>query len=212
MTLPQSKESRRLFAGFLLIALPVAAVFAYRGTERPWTPACPTYRQYGDPNAPVILVEFSDFQCPACAAAVATMHQIRAQYGEKVHVYYKYLPWLQFHRWAKDAAFTAECAGKQQKFWEMHDLLFSKQIEWAQSEDAPKRFENFARSLKLNLPEFTQCLKDPATAAAIDADIQDAKDHWINSTPTFFVDGQRMVGQKQLQIFGISEIEKRTAS
>ena len=94
----------------------------------------------------------------------------------------------------------------------MHDLLFSKQREWAPSEDALNRFGAYARTLKVDLEKFDQCLRDPATASAISADLQDAKERWINSTPTFFVDGRRLVGAQQLRLFGLMAIEKRTAS
>lgn len=205
----KSRSSRRWAAGILLAAFPVAAAVVCRGLERPWAPACPSYRQLGGAGARVVVVEFSDFQCPHCAAAAGAAHEIEARFGSKVRFYYKYLPWTDMHRWAKDAALAAECAGKQGKFWPMHDLLFSRQGEWAPSDDAPGRFESYAGSLSLDLPAFGRCIRDPATAAAVQADIQDAKEHWVRSTPTFFVDGRRLVGAQQLRLFGLPEIARR---
>jgi protein-disulfide isomerase len=146
---------------------------------------------------------------------------MEADYGEKLHIVFKHRPWLESHQWAKASALSAECAGKQGKFWPMYDLLFSKQAEWGRPRgngnqpdqskplDVPKIFEGYAKSLGLDLKSYNQCVADPATFALIEADIKDAQDHFINSTPTFFVDGRRLVGGNQLKVLGTNAIERR---
>jgi protein-disulfide isomerase len=210
--LPKTSEARRWTLAIALAAVPAAAALFARGIETPWTPSCPDYRQSGAPDAKAVLVEFSDFQCPACGAAAPLVEQLKARFGPRLRVLYKHRPWFEFHRWAKDAALSAECAGRQGKFWEMHDVLFARQGEWAPSEDAPARIEGYARSLGVDVKALRACVKDPATLESIQADIRDAQEHWVNATPTFFVNGKRFVGGKQLKIFGALDIERSAGS
>lgn len=204
--MPRNRYSRSLLAGLVLAVVPAAAALVARGTEKPWTPSSPAFRQAGPADAPALLVEFADFQCPHCAFAAPIVRQIEKDYSGRVHIVFKYRP-LGF-KWSKESAAVAECAGKQGKFWEMYDLLFSKQAEWAGTEDAPKRFDGFAQKLKLDPTTFKQCIADPATSTAIQSDLKDAEDHWVNSTPTFFVNGQRIVGGERLRTIGVNSIER----
>ena len=217
-----TSQTRGLLAGILLAAVPAVAALVARKTEKPWIPQAPDYRHAGAPDAPAVLVEFGDFQCPPCGYAAPIVKKMESDYGEKLHVVFKHRPWLEMHKWAKASALAAECAGKQGKFWPMYDLLFSKQAEWSRppqaagnsaeredTRDVPKILEGYAQSMGLDMKAYRQCVADPATFALIEADVKDAQDHFINSTPTFFVDGRRLVGGNQLKVLGANEIERR---
>ena len=129
--------SRRLAASAVVIALCVVSVRLVRGSYKAYTPAAPAYRQTGPADASVILSEFSDFQCPGCAAAVETIKKLEEMHPGKIRVVYKHHPW-EFHRYAMSDAIFAECAGKQGKFWPVYDILFARQAEWASEKRGAK--------------------------------------------------------------------------
>lgn len=205
--LPKSRSARRLTAGAALAAGAVSSVLAVRGASPPWIPDAPAYRQKGPAQAKIVLVEFSDFQCPGCAAAVETVKRLEGLYGGHLRVVFKHRPWG-FHPWAKDAAAAAECAGRQGRFWELHDLIFLKQREWSASSAAPGLFAAYARSVGVEPSAFARCLQDPASAALVESDRREAEERWINATPTFFLNGRRLVNSLQLRTAGVREIER----
>lgn len=134
----------------------------------------------GSAQAKVTIVEFSDFQCPACRQAEAAIKQILADYPEDLRLVYRHLPLTQIHNQAMAAAELSESAAAAGKFWEMHDLLFERQDEWA------------ANAAKLD--EYRQEL-DIDTGGSytdkIDQDVSAARNLGINATPTFFVNGKK---------------------
>lgn len=149
----------------------------------------------GPENAPITIVEFSDFQCPFCSRGKATMDQVAQQYGDKVRIAFKHFP-LDFHRQAKPAAIAALAAGEQGKFWEMHDKLFDNQRALGE-EDIKK----YAQELGLDMAKFEEAIKRPDLAAKVDADIKQGKELGVTGTPTFFVNGKILKGAKPLQAF-----------
>lgn len=192
----RTKLSRRL-AGFALIAvLSAASVMIGRRNRKPFSPDAPDFRKLGPASAPVLIVEFSDFQCPACRVAEPPRRQLLSLYDGKVRFVFKDFP-LRMHKWARAGAFAAECAGRQGKFWPYHDVLYDRQDQWT-NEKADSFLEGYARELKLDLPAWQACLADPSVAAAVDADLKDGNDAWVGATPTFFVNGKRFVGARQL--------------
>lgn len=207
--MPGSREARRLAAGVAVAVFCVLCVLAARGAHRPWIPSAPAYRQRGLPDAKAVVVVFSDFQCPACATAVETLKRLESLYGDGLRVLYKHRPWEKFHPSALSAARAAECAGRQGKFWELHDHLYQNQSEWAHGDKADEFLARYARSIGLEPEAYARCLQDPAVTAAIRADMREADERWINSTPTFFINGRRFVGGRQLRIAGTAEIERR---
>ncbi|MEK7383124.1 MAG: thioredoxin domain-containing protein, partial [Elusimicrobiota bacterium] len=120
---------RRLAAFALVAALSAGSMLVARGARKPFSPAAPQYRQKGPANAKILIVEFSDFECPACRYAVKPLHELLALYEGKVRFVFKHFP-LRMHRWAPAAAIAAECAGRQGRFWEYHDRLYDRQEEW----------------------------------------------------------------------------------
>jgi protein-disulfide isomerase len=105
------------------------------------------------------------------------------------------------HQWARNGAVAAECAGRQGKFWPYHDRLYDRQDEWT-NEKADDFLLSYALAEHLDLKQWQACVADPATAAAVSADVKDGENAWVGSTPTFFVNGRRFVGGRQLAELG----------
>lgn len=142
---------------------------------------------HGDSNAPVVLVEFADYQCPYCQKVNPQIQQLKKEYGDNLTVIFKDFP-LPMHHSSEKAAEASRCAGQQGKFWEYHDVLFySKEIEV----DALKEH---ARVLKLDGDRFDTCLDSGAEAAAVKKDLDEAKSLGLTGTPSFFVNGHFFSG------------------
>lgn len=146
-----------------------------------------TAPRLGRDDAPVIVVEFSDFQCPACGHAEPTVRELRAEFGDRVQLQWRNLPLVEMHPDAHLAAEAAMAAGAQGRFWEMHDRLFADQRHLDRAS-----LERDAAAIGLDLPRFRYDLDTHAFAAAVDADAALATRLGVTGTPTFFVDGQRI--------------------
>ncbi|MFA5976454.1 MAG: thioredoxin domain-containing protein [Elusimicrobiota bacterium] len=148
----------------------------------------------GRPNAPVTILEFTDFQCPYCKRAQETLLRVEAAYPNQVKIVARQYP-LPFHNRAKAASEAALCAKEQGKFWEMREKLFEKQ----QLEDAD--FKRYAQELRLDGKKFDHCLTDHRMAARIDADVADGQRFGVRGTPHFFVNGQPINGAQPYEAF-----------
>jgi protein-disulfide isomerase len=184
----------------LVAALAVASALAAGRAHKPFSPAAPEFRKRGPADAKIQIVEFSDFQCPACRVAEPPLRQIFTVYAGKVRFIFKHYP-LRMHEWAKPAAVAAECAGRQGKFWEYHDRLYDKQDEWT-NDKAEDFLTGYAKDLKLDVPAWQACRQDPTATASYEADMKDGDNAWVGATPTFFINGRRFVGAKQLAELG----------
>jgi len=159
----------------------------------------------GNPDAPVVLVEWSDFECPYCGRhAVETAPQLDEQYvatGRVLHVF-RNLP-LSFHPEALPAAQAAYCAGQQDPalFWKMHDWLFANQAIWTGTEDAAAQFRDQAIALKVDADAFDACLVAPETQAVLDRDLAEASALQIAGTPSFYVNDWFLGGAYPIEAF-----------
>jgi protein-disulfide isomerase len=134
----------------------------------------------GKKNAPVVLVEFADYQCPYCQKVNPQIQQLKKEYGDALTVIYKDFP-LPMHHGSEKAAEASRCAGEQGKFWEYHDVLFySKQLE-------VDELKEHARVLKLDGDRFDACLDNGTEAGAVKSDLDEAKSLGLTGTPSFFV-------------------------
>jgi protein-disulfide isomerase len=149
----------------------------------------------GSPAAPVVLVEFSDFECPACKNNEAMVSRLLAEYGDKVRLVYKHLP-LPMHKHAFGAAQAAVCAGEQGNFWGMHDLLFEQ--AGGLSADA---LRGYAARLGLEAAAFDKCLESEESRAAVTRDSEEAGAAGIRSTPSFVLNGKLVVNPGSLPAF-----------
>lgn len=139
----------------------------------------------GDVKAPVTIVEFSDFQCPYCERAEDLLKGVLEKYKGKVRLVYKHFP-LSFHKHAMGASITAYCAGKQNKFWDMHDKLFENQSKLSDA-----LYPKLAKELKLNMSKYQTCVKDPATKKAVEKDVSYGESIHVSGTPSFFINGRQ---------------------
>jgi len=144
----------------------------------------------GSPDAKVTIIEYADFECPACAIySTEILKKLADEYKDNLRIVYRHFP-LPQHRKAPDAARTAESAGKQGKFWEMHDLLYEKQEEWSTSQNFKELFSEYTKSLDLDLTKYTDDLSSDSVSQKIKKDEADGYKLKINSTPTFYVNGK----------------------
>src|SRR5919199_1292196 len=149
----------------------------------------------GPSNAPVTIVEFSDFQCPYCRQAQGTLKQLMAAYEGKIKLVFRDFPLRSIHPQAQKAAEAAQCAAEQQKFWPYHDKLFASTS--LHMDDLRK----FAQELELNMEQFTSCLDSSKYAAGIDADMEAGQQAGVNATPTFFINGYPLSGAASYERF-----------
>lgn len=150
----------------------------------------------GPKDAPVTIVEFSDFQCPFCSRVIGTLKEVVRLYPQQVRLAFRDFPIASLHPKAQKAAEAARCAGEQGKFWEYHDLLFESQAQATTAD-----FKRFAGQLKLDASRFATCLDSGRHVGAVAADIQEGTRLGITGTPTFFINGRLVVGALPLETF-----------
>lgn len=146
-------------------------------------------------DAKVTVVEFGDYECPACAAAEPAFEQLRQEYqgDQNVKFVFRNFP-LPQHQKALASAAAAEAAGDQGKFWEMHDKLYQNQQAWTGAGDHVALFTQYAKDIGLDTAVFTQAWQQNGHAGEIKADQQDGETLGVNSTPTFFINGKKTNG------------------
>ncbi|MEM4389399.1 MAG: thioredoxin domain-containing protein [Candidatus Micrarchaeia archaeon] len=153
----------------------------------------------GEPSAPVVIVEYSDFQCPFCAEfwrAVLPAIQRDFLSTGKARFVYKHFPLENIHPLAVMAAEAAECAGEQGHFWEYHDLLFANQASLSEGS-----FIALAANLSLDMPRFTACLESRQKASIVAAHQSEGLANGVRGTPTFFINGRVVVGAQPYATF-----------
>jgi protein-disulfide isomerase len=149
----------------------------------------------GAKDAPVTIVEFTDFQCPYCKASEATLKQLRDKYGDKIRLVHMDFP-LPFHAHALDAAKAARCANDQGKFWQFHDSLFANQ-----SKLAPADLKAEAKTLGMNTTQFDACFDKAKYESQIKADQAVGEKVGVDGTPAFFIDGRPLTGAQPMPKF-----------
>lgn len=149
----------------------------------------------GPPDAPITIVEFSDYQCPFCARVNPTLERLMREYAGKIRIVFRDFP-LPSHPEAPKAAEAARCAGEQGQYWAMHDRLFANQQ--ALQVDALKAH---AAALGLDRARFDACLDSGRHAAAVQADLEAGRRLGVNSTPTLYVNGRPVAGAQPYEYF-----------
>ena len=155
----------------------------------------------GNPEAGATIIEYSDFQCPACALYYGLIKQLEIEFGSQLRLVFRNFPLTPLHPNAEIAAYAAEAVGQQNKFWEMHDLLFDNQPIWASSENPEEIFLNFATTLNLDLEKFQSDIKSDVVKDKVAEDIISARQNNLNSTPTFFINGVQIDNPKSYDKF-----------
>ncbi len=199
---------------FVLIIL-VVSVRHIRGTAS-LTQASENLKVKGPKDAPIHIVIYSDFQCPACKAAKAPLEDLRNQFVDSVNVEFRHYPLQRPHKWALAAATFAQCAAEQNKFWELHDRLFENQEIWSSSLDPLSLFAGMVQELGLDAQQFESCIRNPETLTQIQKEYSLGSKQGVQSTPTIFINGQMLIGAVQLKEKGpsiiIEELKKNHKS
>lgn len=146
----------------------------------------------GPKSAPVTVIEYSDFQCPACAAYFPILKGLEQKYGEKVAFVYRHYPLTTIHQYAQLAAQAATAASLQGKFWEMHDLLFERQNSWSKAGNVKQTMIDYANELKLDVAKFTTDLDSGPVKDRVSSDVNAGNAAGISSTPTFYLNGTKI--------------------
>lgn len=189
------------------------------GAAAPSAPSEPVFAEVdngnlpvkGNENAPVTIVEFSDFECPFCGQFYTqSLPQLLEEYVDtgKVKLYYRHLP-LSFHPQARPAALASECANEQGSFWEYHDVLFDNNATIGTA--TTDTYVGYATELGLNGDQFRTCLESEKYAENVDGDTTAAGAAGASGTPTFYINGQQLVGAQPFASFKAvidAELEK----
>lgn len=173
----------------------------------------PTDQVFGNQNSKVTLIEYGDFQCPACAQYEPIVQKVRQDYADKIVFVYRHFP-LSQHKNAKITAYASEAAGKQDKFWEMHDMLYAGQNEWANlsNDKAKEVLTGYAGSIGLDLNSFADQMDSSEIKNKVDADSQSGLKAGVNATPTFILNGKRIQPRGYDEFKQLIEQELSTAA
>ncbi|MFQ5587746.1 MAG: DsbA family protein [Nitrospiria bacterium] len=155
----------------------------------------------GSPAAKVTLVEYSDFQCPACGSYFSIVKRLHREFKDELRFVYRHFPLAHIHSNANLAARATEAAGKQGRFWEMHDMLFEHQTAWSSLGNAEHLFLDYAKKIDLDLALFREDLDSKAVRRAVDGDAQSGQDLNVNGTPTFFLNGVKIQNPRNYEQF-----------
>lgn len=149
----------------------------------------------GPQDAQITIIEFSDYQCPFCRRAEATLVKLEALYPNQLRIVYRHFP-LSGHADARPAAEAAVCAEAQGKFWEFHEVIFANQRELS-----TEKLRAYAEQVELDLATFDTCIEDEATKHRVETDIAAARGAGATATPTFFINGRLVRGAKPVSAF-----------
>lgn len=153
----------------------------------------------GKPDAKVTLIEYGDFQCPACKAAEPLVRQAQSEFKDDLKFVFKHFPLTSIHPNAVLGARAAEAAGIQGKFWEMHDWLYDYQEMWSAlpAVEALAKIKEQANALDLDVEKFGKDMDDPTVLAKITAEQNEGIEIGVNATPTFYLNGKKIDGSER---------------
>ena len=151
------------------------------------------------PSAPIKIVEYMDFQCPACAKGAEYLKSCFVKYPDKFYLQMKQYP-LGMHRHAMQSARYAHCAAQQGKFWPFHDALVERQKQWESLISADSVFRQFAQEAMVDMKQLDVCLQNERTNTEILEEKEKGASLGVKSTPSYFVNGKMVVGFKSLAV------------
>lgn len=149
----------------------------------------------GNPNAPIKIIEFSEYQCPFCKRARPVLEKVMSAYKDKVYYVFRDFP-LSFHKEAKNAALSANCAHDQGKYWD-----FSKELWNAQQVLSTEKYTEIAKKINLDMDKFNQCVQSRKYDKEIDKDQNDGIEAGVSGTPAFFINGKFLSGAQPFESF-----------
>lgn len=155
----------------------------------------------GNPKARAVLVEYADFQCPACAFYQPFINQLLIDFKDEIYFVYRFFPLIQIHKNAMISAQAGYAAYRQGKFWEMDNLIYTSQKSWENSSDAKEIFISYAKDLKLDVEKFKKDLESGEAKKIINEQYRQGLSIGVNSTPTFFLNGVRIQNPRSYKDF-----------
>ena len=193
-----AKKSKSLVTvGIIVLCVAAVLGFKFYLDSKGAASQGPQARVKGNPQADIKIVEYIDFECPACAEGAKYLKKYMEEHPDDIYLEMKYFP-LGMHKHAILASTYAECAARQQKFWPVHDLLIERQRQWKRLEDAEPAFKVIAEDAQLDLAQLQVCIENPDVQTVISKDRSEGDVMRIQSTPTYFINGQRVVGYQNL--------------
>jgi protein-disulfide isomerase len=148
----------------------------------------------GNPKAPVTLEEYGDYECPPCGKLAGPLKRLEHDYGDRLRITFHHFP-LVVHAHAKEAAYAAEAAALQGKFWEMHDLLYKDQGVWAKAPEVKTLFAGYAGVIGLDVERFKQDLESDQVKTRVASDAREAAKVGVTATPTVFINNRAVLPQ-----------------
>lgn len=213
---PATPTSSTPFAGNGPATTNVTNSPAGSNNPKPTDPAAGSTRPNVKVSSPVVLEEYGDYQCPPCGQLYPELKQIEKEYGDQVKIVFHHFPLMKIHKNALIAAHAAEAARNQNKFWEMHDLLYRNQKDWNELADPRPVFVSYAKQLGLSLDTFNRDLESNVIDQKISADIQRGTAQGVTGTPTVFLDSH-LVNYEATNLDGLRRginilLERKAAS
>lgn len=206
---PASFNKNKLWVVGGIVALAAGIFwFMYRGNGSPSTPTetpqvvSPSEvssqdHTKGPENAVVTLVEYGDFQCPACAAFQPVVDQLAEEFKNDLRVVYRHFPLRSLHKNAQISSQASEAAADQGYFWEMYKVLYEKQKDWSEVRDPRSLFKEYASQLSLNVEQFESYMNGDSAKAKVNADYDSGFAAGVDSTPTFYINGEKVTPNPQ---------------
>ncbi len=156
----------------------------------------------GPEGAPVVIAEYSDFECPFCGAASRTINGLLRKYKDDLRLVFKHMPLAELHPWSYDAALTAECAASQEPetFWYFHDYYFDP-VHRLTADNFKDKTLAFGKTIGLDVEKLSACVEKKEPKAKIDYDLGEAMNYGFSSTPTFVINGVVVVGNQEFSVF-----------
>lgn len=186
------KHFWKVVALVVIVLIGASVVYSKQTAERANEGVVVETHVKGNPDAAVTLVEYSDFECPACAQFSPYIKELVAEHGDSLRFEYRHFPLINIHPQAVPAARAAEAAGQQGKFWEMHDKLFENQTAWTRSSSPSAAFNQYAEELGLDMGKFKLHLNSTTITDSINSSFDDARGREFTGTPSFLLNGEKM--------------------
>jgi protein-disulfide isomerase len=149
----------------------------------------------GNPDASVTLIEYADFECPACAVYSQETKRLAEEFSDEIQYVFRHFP-LPTHSSSFEAAKATEAAGEQDMFWEMHDMLFERQSDWMEEGNPLGKFVEYASDLGLDGDKFLDDYESDVVKEKVSSDLTSANQLRLNQTPSFFLDGEKIQNPK----------------
>ncbi|MBI4948044.1 DsbA family protein [Candidatus Berkelbacteria bacterium] len=185
----------KFFIGVIIVAILALGGFIFYSGGKKNDTANIDYtigQKFGSDSAKIKIVEFGDFQCPACASAADAFEGLKKE--KDVQISFRHFPLTNIHANAEISSYAAEAAANQNKFWEMYNLLYERQTVWSASQAPKDIFIGYAQELKLDVEKFKKDIDSDAVKKIVQRDYNAAIELGANSTPTFFINNKKITG------------------